>query len=108
MKDALPVQVSGAVSEARRETRKTDASARTGKWASQGGGQPVLGVRPDELEAVQRRLDDLSDKYSDKLGKFEQLLPQAVNVDLRFLTFRLESGGRRNTDDGSSSRSSQP
>ena len=56
---------------------------------------------------MRRRLGQLSNTYSEQLAAFVQRLPNAAHVDLQFLLFRLETGGTRVTEDGSSRRSSE-
>lgn len=73
-----------------------------GKWGSNDPAA-ILGVSPEDLEPVHFGLDALDRNYGDQLARFVGLLPSAAHVDLRFLLFRLEAGGKgRTTDDGGS------
>lgn len=81
------------------------AAATRGQWGRQGGKAGILGVVPSELERIHAGLDALDQSYGDQLAKFVGLLPTAADVDLRFLLFRLEAGGKgRATEDGSRGR----
>lgn len=79
-----------------------------GEWGSDGLRPTVLGVAPDDLDRVHIELDALDRNYCNQLGKFVELLPGAAHVDLRFLLFRLEAGGKtRTTEDGARSRATE-
>lgn len=110
-KAAPCLQVNDACFKARSYVNNAIIAEACGQWGADGLSPTILGVRPDALERVQYGLDNLDSNYGDQLAKFVDLLPSAAHVDLRFLLFRLEAGGKgratedggrfRNTDDGS-------
>lgn len=115
---AVWLQVASACFKARMLVQSSAAASARGQWGRQSNKGPPLGVEPTELARVHRQLASLDRNYGEQLAKFVGLLPSAAHVDLRFLLFRLEAGGkgrvtedgsvRRATEDGGSVRHSQP
>ena len=102
------MQVGAACFKARMHVHDAATAEARGQWGRQAGRVPILGVVPDDLARVHATLDGLDRAYGDQLAKFVGLLPSAAHVDLRFLLFRLEAGGKgRTTDDGSKTRSTE-
>ena len=102
------IQVNAACFKARQQVHNVALAEFRGEWSSDGLSPAILGVAPQDLERVHFGLDALDRSYGDQLAKFVGLLPSAAHVDLRFLLFRLEAGGKgRATEDGARSRGTE-
>ena len=102
------LQVNAACFKAKRHVNNAILAEARGEWSSNGLAPAILGVAPGDLERLHFGLDALDRSYGDQLAKFVNLLPSAAHVDLRFLLFRLEAGGKgRATEDGGRSRATE-